>query len=206
MKYIYWNTNDSILVILFEDNLYNRVKEKDKKKEREKEEIEERIARNVISRRERIEVSRRSVFAETRGILAKYAEEERRRETEEEREAAISLVGHGRTRGETGRGGVRAPKRAAVFTRRARASACNARLFVVVRFVPRARRDHSVVADYATRGHESAPRSRECSRARARIVAQDWRDYRYLAMCLQQQIWMRKLLNFQASSLGYHRI
>lgn len=42
--------------------------------------------------------------------------------------------------------------------------------------------------------------------ARARVVAQDWRDYRYLAMCLQQQIGMRKLRNFQTPGHGYRRI
>jgi len=92
----------------------------------------------------------------------------------------------------------------------ARQSECvYVRLFVVVRFVPRAawplRR-----ADYATRGHESAPRSRECSRS-ARSRACPYRlaglaGLSYLAMCLQQQIGMRKLLNFQTPSHGYYQI
>jgi len=152
----------------------------------------------VISRRERAEVSRRSVFAETRGILAKYAEEERRRETEEERGNYFA----DRVRpsaGEIGRSGVRASKRAAVFTRRARASACNARLFVVVRFVPRARRDHSVVADYATRGHESASRSRECSHTRARSLARSYRRAGLAELSISRDVFTTTNQNAQAS-------
>jgi len=156
----------------------------------------------VISRRERAEVSRRSVFAETRGILAKYAEEERRRERK--REATISLIGYGRARAKPAEAesGLRNAQR---YSRGApeRVRVTPACLSLFVLYLARGVTTPSLLI--TQRVAMRAPRAREnaATRARARslvrIVAQDWRNYRYLAMCLQQQIRMRKLLNVQAS-------
>lgn len=165
----------------------------------------------MISHRERTEVGRRRVFAETRGILAKYAEEERRRETEEERAKeggrerdsyfAPGTAERGRRRPRRSPGSETAQRYSRGAPERVRITPACLSLFVLYL----ARRDHSVVLitqRVAMRAPRARSRSRECSRAlraRARIVAQDWRDYRYLAICLQQQIGMRKPLNFQAT-------
>lgn len=119
----------------------------------------------MISHHERSEVSRRPVFAETRGILAKYAEEERRRETEGEREKERQLlrVGDGRARPKAAEAGPGSETRSGIHAARHSGECVYARLFVVVRFVPRARRDHSV----ALITQRVAMRAR--SRARARV-------------------------------------
>lgn len=187
-------------MILFEDNFITELKrikkrEREGRNEEEKEEEATRAERDFSPRTGRSQPPVR--FCGN----ARYPRKVRGRRTQAREEERGNYFAD-RVRpsaGETGRSGVRASKRAAVFTRRARASACNARLFVVVRFVPRARRDHSVVADYATRGHESASRSRECSHTRARSLARSYRRAGLAELSISRDVFTTTNQNAQAS-------